>query len=98
MIAGLTPLLSLHNVVVLLLVFILRVNLAAFLLGLALFFSRDLIKAREIRKQMYWQAKHDSLTRLPNRVSFEQKIAELIEDAATENNTHVLCFLEVTPC
>jgi uncharacterized protein (TIGR03546 family) len=37
MIAGLTPLLSLHNVVVLLLVFILRVNLAGFLLGLALF-------------------------------------------------------------
>ncbi len=65
------------------------------LLGLALFFSRDLIKAREIRKQMYWQAKHDSLTRLPNRVSFEQKIAELIEDAATENNTHVLCFLDL---
>lgn len=37
MIAGLTPLLSLHNLFVLLLVFILRVNLAAFLLGLALF-------------------------------------------------------------
>ena len=37
MVAGLTPLLSLHNLFVLLLVFILRVNLAAFLLGLALF-------------------------------------------------------------
>ncbi|GJL69388.1 MAG: hypothetical protein NPIRA06_20230 [Nitrospirales bacterium] len=37
MIVGLTPLLSLHNLFVLLLVFILRVNLSAFLLGLALF-------------------------------------------------------------
>jgi uncharacterized protein (TIGR03546 family) len=37
MIAGLTPLLSLHNLFLLLLVFLLRVNLAAFLLGLALF-------------------------------------------------------------
>lgn len=37
MIAGLTPLLSVHNLFVLLLVCILRVNLGAFLLGLALF-------------------------------------------------------------
>ena len=37
MVAGLTPLLSLHNLVVLLLVLILRVNLSAFLLGLAVF-------------------------------------------------------------
>lgn len=37
MIAGLTPLLSLHNLLVLLLVLLLRVNLSAFLLGLAFF-------------------------------------------------------------
>ncbi|WP_342349901.1 TIGR03546 family protein [uncultured Nitrospira sp.] len=37
MVVGFTPLLSLHNFVVLLLVFMLRVNLSAFLLGLALF-------------------------------------------------------------
>ena len=37
MIAGLTPLLSVHNLFVLLLVCILRVNIAAFFLGLALF-------------------------------------------------------------
>jgi len=37
MIAGLTPLLSLHNLVVLLLILVLRVNLSAFLLGLAVF-------------------------------------------------------------
>lgn len=38
LVAGLTPLWSLHNLVVLLLVLLLRVNLSAFLLGL-LFFS-----------------------------------------------------------
>ena len=37
MIAGFTPLMSLHNLLVLLLVLFLRVNLSAFLLGLALF-------------------------------------------------------------
>jgi len=37
MIAGFTPLLSLHNLLVLLLVLVLRVNLAAFLLGLGVF-------------------------------------------------------------
>lgn len=36
MIAGFTPLMSLHNLVVLLLVLFLRVNVSAFLLGLAL--------------------------------------------------------------
>jgi len=37
MIAGLTPLMSLHNLAVLLLVLVLRVNLTAFLLGLGVF-------------------------------------------------------------
>ena len=37
MIAGFTPLMSLHNLIVLILVLVLRVNLSSFLLGLALF-------------------------------------------------------------
>lgn len=37
MIAGFTPFWSLHNLIVLLLVLVLRVNLSAFLLGMALF-------------------------------------------------------------
>lgn len=37
MVAGLTPLWSLHNLLVLLLVLLIRVNLSAFLLGLAFF-------------------------------------------------------------
>ncbi len=37
MVMGFTPMLTLHNVVVLLLVLVLRVNLSAFLVGIALF-------------------------------------------------------------
>jgi uncharacterized protein (TIGR03546 family) len=37
MVAGLTPFLSLHNIVVLIIVFLFHVNLSAFFLGLALF-------------------------------------------------------------
>jgi uncharacterized protein (TIGR03546 family) len=37
MVAGLTPFMSLHNLLVLLLVLLIRVNLSAFLLGLTLF-------------------------------------------------------------
>lgn len=37
MVAGLTPLMSLHNLLVLLLVLVLRANLSAFLLGLVVF-------------------------------------------------------------
>ncbi|MCD6569381.1 MAG: TIGR03546 family protein [Deltaproteobacteria bacterium] len=37
MIAGLTPFYSLHNILILLLVLVLRVNLSAFILGLAFF-------------------------------------------------------------
>lgn len=37
MVAGFTPLFSLHNILILLLVLLLRVNLSAFLLGLAFF-------------------------------------------------------------
>lgn len=36
-IAGLTPIMSLHNILVILLVTVLRVNMSAFILGLALF-------------------------------------------------------------
>jgi diguanylate cyclase (GGDEF)-like protein len=65
------------------------------LVALSLFYSRDLIQSWRIREQLFWQAKHDSLTRLPNRVSFEQKIDTLIVDAANNHNTHALCFMDL---
>lgn len=70
-------------------------TLAFGLVGLALFFSRDLIQSRGIKRQLLWQTNHDALTRLPNRISFEKKAETLIKDAAANNNTHALCYLDL---
>lgn len=63
--------------------------------ALAFFFSKDLIKARSVRKQLFWQAKHDSLTSLPNRINFEERAQELITEAFKDNGTHAMCFLDL---
>lgn len=63
--------------------------------GLAYFFSKDLIKARGITKLLFWQAKHDTLTKLPNRISFEEKAQSLIFDAQQHRSTHAMCFLDL---
>ena len=70
-------------------------SLALGLGGLAYFFSKDLIKARGVTKQMFWQAKHDTLTKLPNRNHFEEKAQALIHDAKKNNATHAMCFLDL---
>ena len=63
--------------------------------GLAYFFSRDLVKAKGVTKLLFWQAKHDTLTKLPNRLSFEERARSLISDAKNNNNTHAMCFLDL---
>ena len=63
--------------------------------ALAFFFSRDLIKAQKIKDRLFWQAKHDALTRLPNRNSFEFELEQLVTDALTKHNQHALCFLDL---
>ncbi|MEB8431127.1 EAL domain-containing protein [Cocleimonas sp. KMM 6892] len=63
--------------------------------GLAYFFSRDLVKARGVTKLLFWQAKHDNLTKLPNRISFEERSRELISESRKKNSTHAMCFLDL---
>lgn len=63
--------------------------------ALAFFFTRDLVKAREARERLFWQAKHDALTHLPNRNSFEHEADSLVADAALGKTTHALCFLDL---
>ena len=65
------------------------------LLALALFFSRDLVKARKILDRLFWQAKNDTLTRLPNRNSFEHEAELMIAGAKESTSTHVLCFMDL---
>jgi len=64
------------------------VVLAGFLLGY-------ISKAKEVTKQLFWQARHDSLTRLPNRNSFEEKAEQLIEQTQSSNKTHAMCYLDL---
>lgn len=63
--------------------------------GLAFFFSRDLVKAKDVTKLLFWQAKHDTLTKLPNRLSFEESAKSLIAEAKKSNSTHAMCFLDL---
>lgn len=64
------------------------VVLAGFLLGY-------ISKAKEVTKQLFWQAHHDSLTHLPNRNSFEEKAEQLIEQIQSTSETHAMCYLDL---
>ena len=65
-------------------------------LGLLAFtFSRDLVKAKKIKARLLWQTKHDTLTSLPNRISFDYKAAKLISNAEKTNQTHALFLLDL---
>jgi diguanylate cyclase (GGDEF)-like protein len=46
-------------------------------------------------KLLFWQAKHDTLTKLPNRISFEERAQSLIFDASKHESTHAMCFLDL---
>ena len=70
-------------------------SLAIGLSGLAYFFSKDLINARGVTKLMFWQAKHDTLTQLPNRISFEEKTQKLIDDVKNTDDMHAMFFLDL---
>ena len=62
-------------------------------LGAVIIF-RDITVARNLTHQLSWQASHDSLTGIVNRLGFEQLL-----DAALVNNDgpqhHVLCYLDL---
>ncbi|ACK65412.1 response regulator receiver modulated diguanylate cyclase/phosphodiesterase with PAS/PAC sensor(s) [Rippkaea orientalis PCC 8801] len=56
---------------------------------------RDVTEARSLNRQLSWQASHDSLTGLINRLGFEQKLEEALLSAKKENQHHVLCYLDL---
>lgn len=64
------------------------------LIGVVLVF-RDVTKSRELSNQLSWQAQHDMLTQLPNRLLFEKKVAAAIEDAHQQHSEHTLCYLDL---
>jgi len=56
---------------------------------------RDVTETQRIKNKMNFLARHDSLTGLLNRYSFEQKMTEALESAQNENSVHVACYLDL---
>ncbi len=48
-----------------------------------------------IARQMSYQATHDALTGLVNRVEFERGLSEALETARRGEAAHVLCFIDL---
>ncbi|CAK9885368.1 MAG: putative diguanylate cyclase DgcE [Candidatus Erwinia impunctatus] len=55
----------------------------------------DVSASREIMRKLSYNASHDMLTQLPNRVLFEQRLNEKIASAVAENQQHALVYLDL---
>ncbi|QHM71605.1 diguanylate cyclase domain-containing protein [Mixta intestinalis] len=55
---------------------------------------QDVSESREILKRLHYSASHDTLTRLPNRASFEHQLKRLLLSAA-EKQQHALAFIDL---
>lgn len=55
----------------------------------------DISQARELSSELNYQANHDILTGLINRVAFEGHLRRVIHEAREFNRHHVLCFLDL---
>ena len=62
--------------------------------GLVVTFQ-DVTKSRELTQTLSYQATHDPLTGLYNRMAFEEKLEAHINDSRNRKHTHVLCFLDL---
>jgi diguanylate cyclase (GGDEF)-like protein len=65
------------------------------LIILAFLLLSDVSKANKITQKLFWQARHDDLTQLPNRMQFEERVSTLVADAKNTSNRHYLCFLDL---
>lgn len=57
--------------------------------------GRDVTKDRALAAQVQFHATHDALTGLVNRREFERLLEEALEDAASSQQEHVLCYLDL---
>jgi diguanylate cyclase (GGDEF)-like protein/PAS domain S-box-containing protein len=56
---------------------------------------RDVSEARGLTRQMSYQATHDALTGLINRLEFERRTQEALEHAQGNPSHHVLCYMDL---
>ncbi len=55
----------------------------------------DVGHARQLARELTYQATHDALTGLLNRREFERQLAEVTESARHSHETHALCYLDL---
>jgi diguanylate cyclase (GGDEF)-like protein len=65
------------------------------MLCIGYFVYADVSRARELNRELAWQASHDALTGLINRRHFEHKLGQALESAQLENGRHALMFLDL---
>ena len=62
--------------------------------GLVLVF-RDVSRERELTRKLAWQANHDALTGIINRLEFEKRLTQLLAEAKRDRAQHALLYLDV---
>ncbi|MFT5176929.1 MAG: diguanylate cyclase (GGDEF)-like protein/PAS domain S-box-containing protein, partial [Gammaproteobacteria bacterium] len=55
----------------------------------------DVTETRELSEQLAYFAAHDTLTGLPNRREFENRLDAALESASREDCEHALCYLDL---
>lgn len=61
----------------------------------AIMVLRDVSESREMARRLSWQASHDALTGLFNRQEFEQRLAQMLEEAQRDNVHHALLYVDL---
>ena len=64
------------------------------LLGVVLVF-RDVTEARHQSQKVSYQASHDALTGLINRLEFERRLSRVLETAQSADTENALCYLDL---
>ncbi len=64
------------------------------LLGVVLVF-KDVTQARNLSREISFQASHDALTGLINRHEFERRLRRVLETACTDATENALCYMDL---
>lgn len=56
---------------------------------------RDVTQARELAKQLAWQAAHDQLTSLINRREFDLRLTRLLDSTKSGGDQHALLYMDL---
>ncbi len=56
---------------------------------------RDVTKIRSLTKQLVYQATHDALTGLPNRVEFENRVEQSLRTAQSGKKKHAIFYIDL---